>query len=139
MPPNKAKLLLIISVILVSLLSNKSSNPFFEFEGKGNINRDTALALKPPGTPQNNTDVQSTIYKTNNSSSQVSASVNKAYVLYSQGNFTQAIRSFDKALAIDPNYKLALNNKGSALYSQGNFTISYTLEFEESHRFHSCK
>ena len=122
MPPNKAKLLLIISVILVSLLSNKSSNPFFEFEGKDNINHDTALALKPPDPSQNNTDVQSTIYKTNNSSSDVSASVNKAYVLYSQGNYTQAIQSFDKALAIDPNDKQALNSKGYALYSQGNYT-----------------
>ena len=43
----KTKLLLIISVILVSLLSNILSTPLFEFEGRDSINHDTALALKP--------------------------------------------------------------------------------------------
>ena len=32
----------------------------------------------------------------------------------------------DKALAIDPNYKEALNNKGNALSSQGNYTQAIT-------------
>ena len=45
---DKTKLLLMLSLILVSLLSNKLSTPFFEFEGKGNINHDTALAFTPP-------------------------------------------------------------------------------------------
>ena len=43
----KAKLLLMLLVILVSLLSNKLSTHFFEFEGRDSINHDTALALKP--------------------------------------------------------------------------------------------
>jgi hypothetical protein len=90
-----AKLLLIMSVILVSLLSNILSTHFFEFEARDIINHNTALALKSHDPSQNNTGVQSTtsrIYKTNNSSSSdVSALVDKAYTLYSQGNYTQAI------------------------------------------------
>ena len=43
---DKAKLLLILSVILVSALSNILSTPFFEFEGRDIINHNTALALK---------------------------------------------------------------------------------------------
>ena len=46
--------------------------------------------------------------------------VDKAYALYSQGNYTQAIQYYDKALAIDPNDKDALDGKGNALYNQGN-------------------
>ena len=69
MPHYKAKLLLIISVILVSLLSNKSSTPFFEFEGKGIVNHDKALALQAHDP--------SPIYKTNSSSSDASVLVNK--------------------------------------------------------------
>ena len=42
----------------------------------------------------------SPIYKTNNSSSDVSAFVDKANSLYTQGNYTQAIQYYDKALAI---------------------------------------
>ena len=38
------------------------------------------------------------------------------------GNHTQAIQYYDKALAIDPNYKYALNNEGNALNSLGNYT-----------------
>jgi tetratricopeptide (TPR) repeat protein len=121
----KAKLLLIISVILVGLLSNILSIPFIDFEGKGGINYDTALAFTAPDSFQNNTDIQSTtspIDQTNNSSSEVSALVDKAYTLYSQGNYTQAIQYYDKALVIDPNLKEALNGKGNALSSQGNYT-----------------
>jgi tetratricopeptide (TPR) repeat protein len=51
----------------------------------------------------------------------VSALVDKAYALYSQGNYTQAIQYYDKALAIDPNDKHALDGKGNALYNQGNY------------------
>jgi hypothetical protein len=47
MSNNKTKLLLILSLILVGLLSNNLSTPFFKFEGRDNINHDTALALKP--------------------------------------------------------------------------------------------
>jgi hypothetical protein len=45
---DKAKLLLMLSLILVSLLSNKLSIPFFDFEGRDSINHDTALAFTPP-------------------------------------------------------------------------------------------
>ena len=36
-------------------------------------------------------------------------------------NYTQAIQSFDKALAIDPNDKYALHGKGNALDRLGNY------------------
>jgi tetratricopeptide (TPR) repeat protein len=39
----------------------------------------------------------------------------KTYWLIKLGNYTGAITYLDKALAIDPNYKLALNNKAWAL------------------------
>ena len=125
---DKTILLLMLSLILVGLLSNKLSNPFFEFEGKGIVNHDTALALQAHDPSLNNTNIQSTtspIYKTNSSSSDVSALVDKAYALYSQGNYTQAIQYYDKALAIDPNDKHALNGKGDALYSLANDTQGY--------------
>jgi tetratricopeptide (TPR) repeat protein len=43
------------------------------------------------------------------------------------GNYTEAIPYFDKALAINPNYSLTLNNKGAALYDLGiyNESIAY--------------
>ena len=44
----------------------------------------------------------------------------KGNALYSQGNYTQAIQYYDKALAVDPNDKDALNGKGDALYSLAN-------------------
>jgi hypothetical protein len=77
MSNDKAKLLLILSVILVSLLSNKSPTPFYEFEGKGIINHYAALALGSTlhNPSQNNTDVQSITFpvnQTNKSSSDVS-------------------------------------------------------------------
>ena len=57
-----------LSLILVGLLSNKLSNPFFELEGKGIVNHDKALALQAHDPSLNNTNIQSTtspIYKTN--------------------------------------------------------------------------
>ena len=60
---DKAKLLLILSLILVILLSN---TPFFE--GK-DISHNTTLAFTPPDPSQNNTNIQSTaspIHQTNN-------------------------------------------------------------------------
>ena len=79
-------------MILVSLLSNKLSAPFFEFEGKGTVNHDTSLALKPQDPSQNNTNIRYTtspIYNTNNSSSDVSALVDRATALEYQGNHTR--------------------------------------------------
>jgi len=57
MSNNKTKLL---SVILVSLLSNKSSTPFFEIEGKGINNQYAALALGSTlhEPSQNNTNMR---------------------------------------------------------------------------------
>ena len=40
----------------------------------------------------------------------------------SLGNYTQALQYVDKALAIDPNFKDALNGKGDALNNLGNYT-----------------
>src|SRR5262249_35337186 len=42
--------------------------------------------------------------------------------LHKLGNYTTAIKYFDKALAIDPNYVSALNDKGLALGYLGNYT-----------------
>jgi len=122
MSNNKTKLLLIFSLILVSLLSNKLSTPFFEFEGKGIINPGTALAVKSSDPSRNNTDMRSTtstINQTNNASSEVSTLVNKGDAISDQGSYTQAIQYYDKALGIDPNNKDALNGKGNALSGQG--------------------
>ena len=124
MSNGKTILLLIISVILVSLLSNKSSAPFFEFEGKGIINQYTALALGSTlhEPSQNNTDIRSItspINQTNRSSSDLSTLVNKGHALYNQGNYTQAIQYYDKALDIDADYEAALYGKGNALISLG--------------------
>jgi len=92
MSNDKTELLLILSVILASLLSNKSFTPFFEFEGNGNIDQYAALALgstlhKPS---QNNTDIRSITSpvnrKNSSSSADVSTLINKGGALYNQGN-----------------------------------------------------
>jgi tetratricopeptide (TPR) repeat protein len=51
----------------------------------------------------------------------------KGMAYLNAGNYTEAIPYFDKALAINPNYTLALNNKGAALYGLGiyNESIAY--------------
>ena len=41
---------------------------------------------------------------------------------YESGNYTGAIKYYDKALAVRPNYIVALNNKGLALSGLGNYT-----------------
>jgi tetratricopeptide (TPR) repeat protein len=118
MSNEKTKLLLIFSVILASLLSNILSNPFIELENKGGINHDTTLAYALPDPSQNNTEIQSTaspINQTNNASSEVSALVNKGDVLYDQGNNTQAIQYYDKALALDSQNSDAFSGKQDAI------------------------
>jgi Tfp pilus assembly protein PilF len=128
MSNDKTKLLLILSVILASLLSNKSFTPFFEFEGNGNINQYAALALGSTlrESSQNNTDIRSItspINRTNSSSSaDVSTLVNQGDALFNQGNYTQAIQYYDKALDIDPNDINVLSSKGNALNDNGNYT-----------------
>jgi tetratricopeptide (TPR) repeat protein len=42
--------------------------------------------------------------------------------LYNRGDYAGAIINYDKALAIDPNNKIALGNKGAALYHLGRYT-----------------
>jgi tetratricopeptide (TPR) repeat protein len=51
----------------------------------------------------------------------------KGMAYLNEGNYTEAIPYFDKSLAINPNYTLALNNKGAALYGLGiyNESIAY--------------
>src|SRR5215831_3044866 len=51
----------------------------------------------------------------------------KGMAYLNEGNYTEAIPYFDKALAINPNYPLTLNNKGAALYDLGiyNESIAY--------------
>ena len=51
----------------------------------------------------------------------------KGMAYLNEGNYTEAIPYFDNALAINPNYPLALNNKGAALYGLGiyNESIAY--------------
>ena len=105
-------------MILVSLLSNKSSTPFFKFEGGDSINHDTALALQAYDPSQNNTNIQYTIspiYNTNNSSSDVSALVDRATALCYQGNNKLAIQYYDKALAIDPHYMDTIYDKSGGM------------------------
>lgn len=40
---------------------------------------------------------------------------NKGYALYKEGNYEEAIKCYDKAIELDPNYSLAWGNKGEAL------------------------
>ena len=51
----------------------------------------------------------------------------KGMAYLNAGNYAEAIPYFDKALAINPNYSLTLNNKGAALYGLGiyNESIAY--------------
>ena len=46
----------------------------------------------------------------------------KATPLLVQGNYRQAIQYYDKALAMDPNYKRALTEKRWCVYNLGNYT-----------------
>jgi tetratricopeptide (TPR) repeat protein len=48
------------------------------------------------------------------------ALVFKGIFLYGLGNYTEAITYFDKALAIDPNYKLARDNKALSIEKLNN-------------------
>jgi tetratricopeptide (TPR) repeat protein len=51
----------------------------------------------------------------------VAALYNKGVELYNLGKYHEAIKWYDKALAINPKYVSALNNKGSALYNLGKY------------------
>ena len=41
---------------------------------------------------------------------------NKGIALYGQGKYDEAIKAYDEAIRLDPNYAMAWNNKGIALY-----------------------
>ena len=47
--------------------------------------------------------------------------IKKGNTLFYQGNYTQAMQYYDKALAIDPNIEEAPTGKGTALYGLGNY------------------
>jgi len=46
----------------------------------------------------------------------------KGTTLLKEGKYSEAIECFDKAIAIDPNYKEAWNGKGVTLLLQGNYS-----------------
>ena len=50
----------------------------------------------------------------------------KALFFVSFGKYNEAITYLDRALAIDPNYKEALNDKGLALYNLGRYDEAIT-------------
>lgn len=52
----------------------------------------------------------------------ITALNNKGLALAKLGRYNESIALYDKALAMDPNYKDALDGKGNALYSLGNYT-----------------
>ena len=43
----------------------------------------------------------------------------KAMLLISQGKYDEAIKAYDEAIRLDPNYAMAWNNKGDALNYSG--------------------
>jgi tetratricopeptide (TPR) repeat protein len=74
------------------------------------------------------------IYETNiSSSSDVSALVDKAYALYSEGNNKLVIQYYNKALAIDPHYRDAIYDKDTAL----NRTASASAFVDRANAFYA--
>ncbi len=54
--------------------------------------------------------------------------------IFNQGKYTQAIQYYDKALAVDPNYKDALNGKGASVNGLGNYTQAIPLRHQQFQR-----
>ena len=46
---------------------------------------------------------------------------NEGNALSSQGKYDEAIKAYDEAIRLDPNFAKAWNNKGIALYGQGKY------------------
>src|SRR5689334_22023953 len=74
----------------------------------------TAIALGVPSSSSTSTTAAAT---TNTTLNQIILLNNKGTSLYNLGRFNESIVYFDKALDIDPNNVVALDNKGSALLS----------------------
>ena len=55
---------------------------------------------------------------------------NKGVALNSQGKYDEAIKAYDKAIEIDPQYADAWYNKGTALYMQGKVNESFQAYFK---------
>jgi tetratricopeptide (TPR) repeat protein len=64
---------------------------------------------------------QSVFTEQQNINNNVEVLNNRGKALDEQGRYEEAIRYYDKVLAIDPNNKFALNNKGADLYDLGRY------------------
>ena len=51
----------------------------------------------------------------------------KADALSTLGNYSEALKYYDKALSINPNYVIALSDKGYVLSDQGNYSEAIKL------------
>ena len=58
----------------------------------------------------------------NNDDIVVESSIELGNIFFDQGDFTEALKYYYKALAIEPNYISVLHNKGVALHELGNYT-----------------
>jgi Tetratricopeptide repeat len=94
----KTIILLLMPVLLVSILSIAIVNQ-------------TSLSAAQEQTPINNA---TTLADPN-------ALINQGTALYQSERFNEAIQYFDKALAINPDDRVALDGKGAALYMSGRF------------------
>ena len=87
--------------------------------GTANVNMTDKFIPLPNLTPKADTN------QTADENKSPEALNDKATALYNQGKYAEAITYYDKALAIDPNDKEALNGKGDALYYPANDTQGY--------------
>src|SRR5690349_14674666 len=110
-PLTSAVLLIILSIFTMVAFSSIFNNYHH-----------MALAFKPT-PPSATTSSQLQSNQPNVPLSNTSALiVDKGIVFGKLGNYTRAIQYFDKALAIDPNDKVALAGKGLALDGMRNYT-----------------
>ena len=107
-------------LILVYMISIISVIAFTYLTVTGVMGAITDTTAKVNATPN------TTLHK-NGASKDFLTPYYKGMAYLNEGNYTDAISYFDKALAINPNYPLALNNKGAALYGLGiyNESIAY--------------
>jgi tetratricopeptide (TPR) repeat protein len=103
---------------------NVSSNTILNFaltvkDDKGLVSLPASVSVSVNTMPLALADIMTTL-------ANIRELNDKAVSLGGQGNYEEAITYFDKALAIDPNYKEALNGKGDALVDQGNYEEAIT-------------